>query len=85
MVEDMKKQSSEIKKDKKEDKKLDKKDLKIKELEKQVEELREGFLRARADYDNFRKRVEKEREEIRDRSVINFVEDIYFQQLIILR
>ena len=34
------------------------------ELKARVEELRDGMLRAAADYDNFRKRMEKERENI---------------------
>jgi len=34
------------------------------ELQARVEELRDGMLRAAADYDNFRKRMEKERENI---------------------
>lgn len=53
-----------------------KKNEKIKELEKQVEELKSDYLRSRADFDNFRKRKEKELIEARERSVVDFVMDI---------
>lgn len=49
---------------------------KTKELEKQVAELKNDYLRSRADYENFRKRVEKEKLEIRDRAIVDFVLDI---------
>lgn len=49
---------------------------KIVELEKELEEMKMNFLRARADYDNFRKRSQEELIHARDRAVVNFVEDI---------
>lgn len=53
-----------------------KKDKKIEELEKQIEELKHDYLRARADYDNFRKRTQKELAEARERSITSFVIEI---------
>ena len=49
---------------------------KIKELEAKLEESQNDFLRSRADFENFRKRKEKEIEETRDRAIISFVQDI---------
>ena len=49
---------------------------KIEELKTHIRELQNDFLRSRADYDNFKKRVEKEKAEIRDKTIINFVLDI---------
>jgi molecular chaperone GrpE len=63
------------KENKKKEKKLSKND-KIKELEQQVEELKNDNLRCRADFENFRKRKEKELNETREKAVVNFVLDI---------
>ena len=49
---------------------------KIVELEAEVEEMKMNFLRARADYDNFRRRSQEELINARDKAVINFVEDL---------
>lgn len=46
---------------------------KIEELEKTIIELKNDKLRALADFENFRKRKEKETFEARDKAVINFV------------
>jgi len=48
----------------------------IEELEKQNTELKNDFLRSRADFENFRKRKEKESLELRDRVVTDFVLEI---------
>lgn len=53
-----------------------KKNSKIEELEKELEETKNDYLRARADYDNYRKRVEKELQEARDRAIVDFVQDL---------
>ena len=57
-------------------KKLNKSDVKIKELELKAKELENDYLRSRAEFENFRKRKEKELEEARDRAIISFVEDL---------
>jgi molecular chaperone GrpE len=49
------------------------KDEKIKELEKKCEDLKNDYLRSVADFDNFRKRKEKELIEARERAVVDFV------------
>lgn len=49
------------------------KDEIIKDLEKQVEDLKLEYLRSRADFDNYRKRKEKETNEARDKAIIDFV------------
>ncbi len=49
---------------------------KVKELENQVIELKNDYLRSVADFDNYRKRMEIERMEIRDKAIIGFVNDI---------
>ncbi|MFW6285851.1 MAG: nucleotide exchange factor GrpE [Nanoarchaeota archaeon] len=49
------------------------KDEKIKELEQKCEELKNDYIRAVADFDNFRKRKEKELIEARERAVVDFV------------
>lgn len=46
------------------------------ELEKQVEEYKNDYLRCRADFDNFRRRNEQEKLELRDRVIVSFVEDL---------
>lgn len=48
----------------------------IEELEKQNEELKSDYLRARADFENYRKRMQKELEEARERAITSFVLDI---------
>lgn len=48
----------------------------IEELEKQNEELKLDYLRARADFENYRKRMQKELEEARERAITSFVLDI---------
>lgn len=53
-----------------------KKDKKIKELEEKVEELKNDYLRSRADFDNYRKRKEKEVIQTRERAVSSFVIDL---------
>ncbi|MCA9496049.1 MAG: nucleotide exchange factor GrpE [Nanoarchaeota archaeon] len=57
-------------------KKEDKNKIKIKELENKLEETKADFLRARADYENYRRRMEKESLEIRDRAIASFVMDL---------
>lgn len=54
----------------------DDKGVKIEELEKQLDELNNDYLRARADFENFRKRKEQELVEARDRAIVMFVEDL---------
>lgn len=49
---------------------------KIKLLEKELIETKNDYFRARADYENFRKRKEVELAETKDRVIINFVEDL---------
>jgi molecular chaperone GrpE len=49
---------------------------KIKELEEQLEEMKNDYLRARADFENFRKRKEQEIAEIRDRAISSFVVEL---------
>jgi len=49
---------------------------KITKLETELEEMKMNFLRARADYDNFRRRSQEELIHARDKAVINFVEDL---------
>jgi len=49
---------------------------KIKLLEKELIETKNDYFRARADYENFRKRKEIELAENKDRVIINFVEDL---------
>ncbi len=49
---------------------------KIKLLEKELIETKNDYFRARADYENFRKRKEVELAENKDRVIINFVEDL---------
>jgi len=49
---------------------------KIVALEKELAETKHNFLLARADYDNYRKRKELELIEIKEKAIINFVEDI---------
>ncbi len=53
------------------------KDQIIKDLEKQVQDLKSEYLRSRADFDNFRKRKEKEMSEAKDKAVIDFVLDLF--------
>lgn len=53
--------------------KLDPKAKKIEELEKELSQLKSDYLRVYADFDNFRKRKEKEMLEIKDKAIINFV------------
>lgn len=48
----------------------------IEELEKENEELKNDYLRARADFDNFRKRKEKEIIEVRDNAIANMAQDL---------
>ena len=48
----------------------------VAELKKQNIELNNDLLRARADYDNFRKRKEKEIMETRERAIVSFAEDL---------
>lgn len=57
-------------------KKEDKNKVKIKELEEKLIEANSNFLRARADFENYRKRMEKETLEIRDRAISSFVMDL---------
>lgn len=52
------------------------KDEVIKNLVTQIEETKNDYLRLRADFENFKKRKEKEALEIKDRAVTNFVLDI---------
>lgn len=54
-------------------KKLEELEQQIEELKKENEELKTEHLRARADFENFRKRKEKEMLETRDRAVVDFV------------
>lgn len=61
---------------KQESKKPSKKNSKVRELEQKYEELNNDYLRLRADFDNFRKRKEKELEETRDRVLSNFVQEL---------
>ena len=49
---------------------------KVKLLEKELIETKNDYFRARADYENFRKRKEIELAETKDRVIINFVEDL---------
>ncbi len=60
----------------KKSKKMDKKDLEIDELKKQLEDMKNDFLRARADYENLRKRSQIEMEEVRDRAIASFALDL---------
>lgn len=53
--------------------KLDPKIKKIEELEKQLSEAKSDYLRTYADFDNYRKRKEKEMLEIKDKAIVNFV------------
>ncbi|MDA3856514.1 MAG: nucleotide exchange factor GrpE [Candidatus Woesearchaeota archaeon] len=59
----------------KKEKKISKDEV-IKNLVKQIEELKNEHLRTRADFENFKKRKEKESLEIRDRAVTDFVLDL---------
>ena len=69
---------------KKEDKKTDKKQKskkdslteKIEQLEKQIEEQKDLYLRLRAEYDNFRKRSQKEKEDVYTTSRADVVKNI---------
>jgi molecular chaperone GrpE len=49
---------------------------KIEDLELELKEAKEDLLRARADYENLRKRTLNELEEARDRAIGSFVADI---------
>jgi len=49
---------------------------KIKLLEKELEEVKNEYLRARADFENFRRRKDVEIIEAKDRVIVNFVEDL---------
>lgn len=51
-------------------------ELKIAELETQIEELKNDYIRTRADFENYRKRKEKELFETREKAIIDFVLDI---------
>lgn len=57
-------------------KKIDPKTKKIEELEKELSEAKSDYLRTFADFDNYRKRKEKETQEIKERAIINFVLDL---------
>lgn len=46
---------------------------KIAELEQQLEDQKNDYLRLLADFQNYRQRVEKEKQEIRDKTIIDFV------------
>ncbi len=48
----------------------------VEELKAEIDSLKNDYLRARADYDNLRKRYEKESFEIRENAVNNFVLDL---------
>lgn len=61
--------------EKKQNKKQKKKD-KILELEKKNKELENDYLRLRADFENFRKRKEKEIIESKEKTIIDFVLDL---------
>lgn len=63
----------ETKKETKKDKKLKKK---LEEVEKQRDEFEQDYLRLRADFDNYRKRKEKEIQEARERTLSSFIEEI---------
>lgn len=71
-----------LKTDKIKDDKKDKKKFfttkadKIKKLEKEIEDLKGDYLRSRADFENYRRRKEKDILTIRDRAVTNFVLDL---------
>ena len=56
--------------------KKDSKTTKIQKLEKLNEELKNDYLRTRADFDNYRKRKEKEIIQAREKGMINFVLDL---------
>lgn len=49
---------------------------KKKSINEEFEELKLDYLRLRADFENYRKRTEEEKKEIRDRSISDFVLDI---------
>lgn len=59
----------------KKEKKVSDKD-KIKELEEKIKQLNSDNLRLLAEFENYRKRKEKEFQEAREKAVISFVEDI---------
>ncbi|MFW5704475.1 MAG: nucleotide exchange factor GrpE [Nanoarchaeota archaeon] len=61
---------------KSESKKSSKKEDKIQQVEKERDDYKELYMRTMADFDNYRKRKEKELQEARDRGVISFVESI---------
>lgn len=67
-------------KPKKDDKKDNKENEKITKLENEKKEIYESYLRLRADFDNYKKRIEKEKAEIYTRSL----EDILKKMLPIL-
>src|SRR5690554_4700606 len=46
------------------------------ELQRELEASRERYLRLAAEYDNFRKRTDRERLEVRDRAQANLVEGL---------
>jgi molecular chaperone GrpE len=45
-------------------------------IEKERNEFKDKYLRTMADFDNYRKRKEKELEQSRDRAIISFVQEI---------
>lgn len=49
---------------------------KVQELEKQIEELKNDYLRSVADFENYKKRKEKEILEIKDKAIVDFVLEI---------
>jgi molecular chaperone GrpE len=63
------------KKKKEADKKASKND-EVKKLKEEISELKNEVLRARADFENFRKRNEQEKFEIRQRTIVDFAEQL---------
>ncbi len=52
------------------------KDKIIENLNLEIKELKDDLLRARADFENFRKRNENEKELIKDKTIINVISEI---------
>ncbi len=76
-VEDLEKERKEREKDKKEcEKEIDDLRKELDEVKKENEDLKDKLLRLAADFDNYRKRVEKEKEEIFNYGHTNLIKDI---------
>ncbi|MBQ4630753.1 MAG: nucleotide exchange factor GrpE [Clostridia bacterium] len=78
-TEETKKKPSKAKKEPQEDKKTKKQkeaDAKVEALEKEISELNDKYLRVMAEYDNFKKRTQKEKEAIYTDSVGDTVTEL---------